>query len=153
MKKVLSIFVVLCSSLVMLVACQPKNEGNKDQEITYARQAYDRCVQSRGQDACNVVRGNTVMSVREYFGNANNMGIYGGYANGYPYNTGYGYNLGYMGNQYTPTQINTYFDSYLSRASKEEIVQIANQWTNSWGTPNGYYAPTMNSGRCSAWGC
>ncbi len=151
MKKVLSVLTLLVSSLFMLVACQPKNDGNTGQEIGYARQAYDRCVQSRGQDACNVVRGNTVMSIREYYGNANN-GMIGG---AYPYNTGYNTGMYYGGNQYTQAQVTAYFDTYLTRASKEEIVQIANQWTNSWGAGNGYYAPpTMNTGRpCHAFGC
>lgn len=144
MKKLLSLFTLLVSSVVMLVACQPKNDGNNSQEITYARQAYDRCVQTRGQDACNVVRGNTVMSVREYYGsNINGMNGFG-----YP-GTGM-----YYGSQYTQAQINAYFDNYLNKASREEIVQIANQWTNSWGGVNGYYSPTINTGRgCNAYGC
>ncbi len=147
MKKLLSLLFVVFSTGLVLVACQPKDDGNKDQEITYARQSYDRCAQTRGQDACNTVRGGTVMSIREYYGNANStMGM------------GYGYmNPGLMigGMQYNATQINAYFDNYLRRASKDEIVQMATQWTNSFGSFNGFYNQPMNinTTRCTAYGC
>lgn len=146
MKKLLSLLFVLSSTGLMLVACQPKDDGNKDQEITYARQSYDQCVQMRGQDACNTVKGSTVMSIREYYGNANMNTAYNW---GYP-------TAGYMyGTQYTASQINSYFDTYLRRASKDEVVQMANQWRNSWGSFNGFYNQPLNrtTNPCTAYGC
>ncbi len=154
MKKLLSYLFVFFTTSVMLIACQPKEDGNKDQEVTYARQAYDRCIQSRGQDACNVIRGGSVMSIREYYGNAN-AGL--GYNTGYNTGLGLGYNTGLYGSmQLTTAQINAYFDYVRRQASKEETVTLANNYINGsqqWGAGvNGLYTQP-NAGNCTAYGC
>jgi len=146
MKKLLALSVTLFSMSLMLIACQPKDEGSKDQEITYARQAYDRCVQGRGADTCNVVRASSVMSVREFYGNTNAYNNTG-------WNTGWNNGINSFGMQYSVDQMNNYFNTYLRRASKEEIIQMANQWTNSWGPMNSFINPAANPSRCNAYGC
>lgn len=156
------------------------NKDENNQEIQYARLSYDRCLQINHYEMCNAVRSGAVLSLKEYYGmntnyNANgynpnlynnsyNMNGYNGYnvynrtnnfANGYypNYNT-YGNTLGYnnysMVTQYSAQQIEDYFNNYVRRATKEEILDMAGRW-NSGNTTQQYNNPYYRS--CGPQGC
>lgn len=137
------ILMILTSSLFM-VACNTKNEGNKDAEIVQAKEAYSRCVSLRGQSYCNTAKAGALASVSEYYG----QGYYSQY---------YGYNNYLMANPntliYSQDQINTYFDTYLKDASKSDILLLSNRFYQMTTEPTPLYYPNTLGRTCNAWGC
>ncbi len=135
-------FMTLLTSL-FLVACNNKDEGNKDTEISQARVAYDRCVSMRGQSYCNSAKAGTLASLTEFYGQS------------YYYNF-YGYNNYLASNPnavtYNVDQLNVYFENYLKSASKNDIMLMSNRWyqmSTETTTLNSLYYGR----RCTAYGC
>jgi len=145
MKKSIIISGLFLYVMIAFTACGQKDEGNKDYEVTQARQAYDRCSQIKGQSYCNTAKVGNVVSITEFYGQS------------YYYNF-YGYNSYLSGaptvNQLTVDQVNTYFENYVKKASKQEILTMSNRWlqmSTEMGTVN-----TLNNyptSRCTAYGC
>ncbi|MCK6597163.1 MAG: hypothetical protein L6Q37_02265 [Bdellovibrionaceae bacterium] len=144
MKKLFYLISVTLAFSVFFTACGQKDEGNKDYEVVQARQSYDRCAQLKGQAYCNTAKIGNVVSMTEFYGQS------------YYYNF-YGYNP-YLGgvptaNQLTVDQVNTYFENYVRKASKQEILSMSNRWlqmSTEIGTVNSLYYPNRT---CTAWGC
>lgn len=135
MKKLVYFLSIGLSLSLSLVACQNRdNDERKTEEMSAARQSYDRCVQTRGQEACNVQRSSTIMSLKEYYASSTGTMYGANYGAAYPYSYGAaglqaGAN-GVYGVQLTFQQVDNYFTNYLGRASREEIASMANQWAS-----------------------
>lgn len=126
---------------IMLVACNNKDEGNKDTEVMQAKQAYDRCVAVKGQSYCNSARAGAIASVSEFYGQS------------YYYNF-YGYNNLAMntGSVYNQEQLNVYFDNYMRSNTKQDIMQMSNRWYQM-STEIGTTLPLNYGRRCTIYGC
>lgn len=136
-------FATLLTS-VFLVACNNRDEGNKDAEISQARIAYDRCVATRGQVYCNSAKAGTLASLTEFYGQS------------YYYNF-YGYNNYLATNTNTVTynvdQLNVYFDNYLKSATKQDIMLMSNRWYQMSTEINTVNPLLYNNRRCTIYGC
>lgn len=144
MRSVFLMGIVTLLSGMFLVACNNKDEGNKDAEISQARIAYDRCVTTRGQAYCNSGKAGTLASMTEFYGQS------------YYYNF-YGYN-NYLNTNpnavtYNADQLNVYFENYLKSASKQDIMAMSNRWYQM-STEVNVVNPMLNYGRrCTIYGC
>jgi hypothetical protein len=144
MRAIVTSIVLAMFAMFWVSACGQRDEGNKDQEIIQARQAYDRCSQLKGQTYCNSGKMGNVASVSDFYGQS------------YYYNF-YGYNTYLSGtpalNQLTADQVNTYFENYLRKASKQEIITMSNRWLQM-STEIGVVTPaTIGTSRCTVYGC
>lgn len=145
MRSVLLMGLVTLLSGMFLVACNNKDEGNKDVEISQARIAYDRCVSIKGQAYCNSAKAGTLASMTEFYGQS------------YYYNF-YGYNNYLASNPnavtYNAEQLNVYFENYLKSASKNDIMLMSNRWYQM-STEINTVNPLLNSygRRCTIYGC
>jgi hypothetical protein len=145
-KSALLMGIMTLLSGMFLVACNNKDEGNKDAELSQARIAYDRCVSTRGQAYCNSAKAGTLASLTEFYGQS------------YYYNF-YGYNNYLAANPnavtYNVDQLNVYFENYLKSATKQDIMLISNRWyqmTSEIG--NNTLLNNYNYGRrCTIYGC
>lgn len=148
MRSVLLLILFLFVTSVMLISCNNKEEGNKDVEIMQAKQAYDRCVATKGQAYCNSAKAGTLASLTEFYGQSAYYNFYG--ANNY---------LASNPNAvtYNPDQLNAYFENYLKTNSKSDILLMSNRWyqmsteINTMGNPL-LYNNTL-SRQCTAYGC
>lgn len=140
-------FATLAAS-VMLVSCNNKDEGNKDTEITQAKQAYDRCVTVKGQAYCNSAKAGTLASMSEFYGQSAYYNFYGA-----------GSYLAMNPNAvvYTTDQMNAYFENYLKTNSKSDILLMSNRWyqmSTEIGTVNTLlYNNSVYGRRCTVYGC
>lgn len=144
MKKTILISGLFSLLMFAFSACGQKDEGNKDFEVAQARQAYDRCTQLKGQSYCNSAKVGNVASMAEFYGQS------------YYYNF-YGYNPYMSGapavNQLSNDQVNTYFENYVKKASKQEILTLSNRWlqmSTEMGMMNTLGYPNT---RCTTYGC
>lgn len=143
MRSVLTMSFVTLLTGLFLVACNNKDEGNKDAEISQARIAYDRCVSLRGQSYCNSAKAGTLASLTEFYGQS------------YYYNF-YGYNNYLASNPnavtYNVDQLNVYFENYLKSATKNDIMLMSNRWYQMSTEINTFN--NLNYGRrCTIYGC
>lgn len=146
MKKLIYILtsIFLFCFTLFFSACTPKDEGNKDFEVNQARQAYERCSQLKGQTYCNTAKVGNVVSISEFYGQS------------YYYNF-YGYNSYLSGapqvNQLTYEQVNTYFENYVKKASKQEILTMSNRWLQMSTEINNVNTLNYPVTRCTVYGC
>ncbi|MCB0369600.1 MAG: hypothetical protein KDD45_09180 [Bdellovibrionales bacterium] len=142
MKKLIILTGLIISVVLAFTACGQKDEGNKDYEVTQARQAYDRCSALKGQSYCNMAKIGNVVSMSEFYGQS------------YYNNSYYGYNYlsgAPMTNQLSVDQVNSYFENYVKKASKQEILSMSNMWLQmSSNNMNPLAYPTS---RCTSYGC
>lgn len=145
MKKLLLISGLFSLFAFAFSACGQKDEGNKDFEVSQARQAYERCSQLKGQSYCNTAKVGNVISLSEFYGQSYYYNFYGynPYLSGTP-----------MANQLNVDQVNTYFENYVKKANKQEILTLSNRWLQM-STEMGM----INTGlpyqttRCTVYGC
>ncbi len=143
MRSIVLMVITTLLSGMFLVACNNKDEGNKDAELSQARVAYDRCVATRGQAYCNSGKAGTLASLTEFYGQS------------YYYNF-YGYNNYLATNPnavtYNVDQLNVYFENYLKSASKGDIMLMSNRWYQMSTEINNLNG--LNYGRrCTIYGC
>lgn len=144
MKKKVLITGLLGMIMMFFSACGQKDEGNKDYEAAQARQSYERCTQLKGQSYCNSAKVGNVASITEFYGQSYYYNFYGynPYMSGTP-----------MTSQLTTDQVNVYFENYVKKASKQEILTLSNRWlqmSTEMGMTNTLAYPTT---RCTAYGC
>ncbi len=133
-------------SSVLLISCNNKDEGNKDNELNQARQAYNRCVSLKGQSYCNSAKAGSLASMTEFYGQSAYYNFYG--ASNY---------LAMNPNAvtYSADQLNGYFENYLRTNAKSDILMMSNRWfqmSSEIGTVNSLLYNQYGS-RCTVNGC
>jgi hypothetical protein len=134
---------------VLLISCNNRDEGNKDNEIQQAKVAYDRCVMMKGQSYCNSAKAGSLASLTEFYGQSAYYNFYG--ANNY---------LAVNPNAvvFNTEQLNVYFENYLKSSTKQDILLMSNRWfqmSSEVNTVNPLIVNPLNNlgRRCTIYGC